>query len=171
MVPPKTKIDHIAIRPGAMRPHEKAPISASFPPTVLAVSGSRVRTTKSTLSRMHPAPRRRIRARSVIIIAHLRPMSRVPWCHKLSFSGVSRNPSPGEKVAREAGRKWNAGRKVGYGTQKQTFEDVRLQQAFARTAHCRFARIPLPPPVCALGAPSPRERGYERFRASAFIVS
>ena len=33
---------------------------ASFPPTVLAVSGSRVKATKPNLSRMHPAPRRLI---------------------------------------------------------------------------------------------------------------
>ena len=32
----------------------------SFPPTVLAVSGSRVRASRLTLSRMRPAPRRRI---------------------------------------------------------------------------------------------------------------
>ena len=47
---------------------------------------------------------------------------------------AERNPSPGEKVAREAGRKWNAGGKVGFGTQKQTFEDVKFQQVFAGTA-------------------------------------
>ena len=33
-------------------------ICASFPPTVLAVSGSRVKATKPNLSRMRPAPRR-----------------------------------------------------------------------------------------------------------------
>ena len=47
----------IAVRPGAMR-SIRYPIYASFPTTVLTVSGSRVRTTESTLSRMHPAPRR-----------------------------------------------------------------------------------------------------------------
>ena len=40
------------------------------------------------------------------------------YCGKLSFSGVSRNPSPGEKVAREAGRKRNSGDNLMGGTGK-----------------------------------------------------
>ena len=47
--------------PSGCNATQKGLISASFPPTVLTVSGSRVRTTKSNLSRMHPAPRRRNR--------------------------------------------------------------------------------------------------------------
>jgi len=35
-----------------------------------------------------------------------------------------------------------------------------LLSLFLRTVFAVAARIPLPPPVCALGAPSPRERGY-----------
>ena len=48
---------------------KKNPIYASFPTTVLTVSGSRVRATNPTLSRMHPAPRRLIVLRFNNIVA------------------------------------------------------------------------------------------------------
>ena len=50
-------------------------ICASFPPTVLTVSGSRVVTTKSNLSRMHPAPRRLFVMRFKMIITENRQLS------------------------------------------------------------------------------------------------
>ena len=70
----KNKMRRTAIRPGAMR-RVKHLICASFPPTVLTVSGSRVRTTQSNLSRMHPAPRRLIVVRSKVIIPRRVEMS------------------------------------------------------------------------------------------------
>ena len=47
----------IANHLGAMR-IQRYRYRASFPTTVLTVSGSRVRATKPNLSRLHPAPRR-----------------------------------------------------------------------------------------------------------------
>ena len=46
------------------------------------------------------------------------------------------------------------------GTGKGLLKGYVLPSPFLRTASTISARIPLPPPVCALGAPSPRERGY-----------
>ena len=68
----------------------------------------------------------------------------------MQWRGSAHNPSPGERVAREAGREWNAGRNVGIGTQKQTFEDEKLQQVSKCTANRVISRVPLPssnPPV------------------------
>ena len=59
-----------------MRYRKRYSDRASFPPTVLTVSGSRVRAAQPNLSRIHPAPRRRICFCAGLIIADGGEMSR-----------------------------------------------------------------------------------------------
>ncbi len=50
------------------------------------------------------------------------------------------------------------------GTGKGLLKGYVFPSPFLRTESYVSARIPLPPPVCALGAPSPRERGLRLRR-------
>ena len=60
---------------------KRSPIYASFPPTVLTVSGSRVKALQPNLSRMRPAPRRLICFATGFIIAKKRDLSRIYTSH------------------------------------------------------------------------------------------
>ena len=70
-----------------------------------------------------------------------------------------RMPSPSGKVGRrQAGRKGNSGDNLTGGTAEDLLKRSVLKSLFLRTISNIPARIPLPPPVCALGAPSPGEK-------------
>ena len=79
-------------------------------------------------------------------------------------------PTPGEKVARKAGRKWNAGDTLMCGMRQGLLVGYILAKLFLRIESNIATRIPLPPPVCALGAPSPRERGKRRRRETILYL-
>ena len=56
------------------------------------------------------------------------------------------------------------------GTCKGLLQLLVLLSLFQHTMSIISTRIPLPPPVYALGAPSPRERGYGCSRATAALT-
>ncbi len=67
------------------------------------------------------------------------------------------NPSPGGKVAREAGRKRNSGDDLICGTSEDFLMGYVLLSLFLRTESDISARIPLPPQCAHWGTFSPGE--------------
>ena len=70
---------------------------------------------------------------------------------------AERNPSPGGKVAREAGRKRNSGDNLMSGTGKDFWNFYAFQRLFLRTNPYFSSRIPLPPQCAHWGTFSPGE--------------